>query len=124
MPTAHLVNPRSVATRSVLLLSFVATGCPGRTIIASDTGVDTADDQTPADRVDVADAHDAFDAFDANVATDANDVPSDDGSAHDVPLGAPFCTLGTDVAGAVVPSGFCIRRFATVPEARVLLFAP
>jgi glucose/arabinose dehydrogenase len=35
-----------------------------------------------------------------------------------------FCDLGTDVAGASVPGGFCLRRYATVKVARTLTFAP
>lgn len=35
-----------------------------------------------------------------------------------------FCDLPGDVPGAVVPSGFCIRRFADVATPRVLAFAP
>ena len=59
----------------------------------------------------------------ADVATDEradarSDVPTDG------PLPDFFCTAGTDVARAVVPAGFCLRHYATVGEARVLLFAP
>jgi glucose/arabinose dehydrogenase len=36
----------------------------------------------------------------------------------------PFCSLGQDVAGASVPGGFCLRRFASVTEARTMVFAP
>ncbi|MEO6603534.1 MAG: hypothetical protein ABIQ16_26860 [Polyangiaceae bacterium] len=35
-----------------------------------------------------------------------------------------FCALGERVEGAVVPSGFCVRRFASITEARTLVFAP
>ena len=39
-------------------------------------------------------------------------------------LGPPFCDSGTAPAGLTVPTGFCIRKFAAVPTARVLAFAP
>jgi len=35
-----------------------------------------------------------------------------------------FCDLGTDVTGATVPGGFCLRRYAMVKEPRTLVFAP
>src|SRR6185369_11946538 len=57
-------------------------------------------------------------AVDAPPIDDAPAAP--DGSAA-----APtFCGLGQDVAGASVPGGFCLRRFATVAEARTMVFAP
>jgi glucose/arabinose dehydrogenase len=37
---------------------------------------------------------------------------------------AAFCTGGRDVGGAVVPPGFCLRKFGSVLEARTLAFAP
>jgi len=39
--------------------------------------------------------------------------------------GTPWCDLPLPaVAGLTVPEGFCIRRYGTVPTARVLMFAP
>ena len=35
-----------------------------------------------------------------------------------------FCSRGKPVLGATVPAGFCVRLFATVPEARTMVFAP
>jgi glucose/arabinose dehydrogenase len=53
---------------------------------------------------------------------DAPVAPEDGG---DGPVAAPkFCELGQDVAGATVPGGFCLRRFASVVEARTMVFAP
>lgn len=70
--------------------------------------------QEPADGLDA--AQDATqDVSLSDTRTDAQD---------DVPLGPPFCTLGRDVPGAVVPAGFCLRRFATVNAPRTLVFAP
>ncbi len=40
------------------------------------------------------------------------------------PTGPFFCATGTNVDGAVVPTGFCTRRFATIGAPRVLNFAP
>ena len=49
-------------------------------------------------------------------------VPVDNGALNGA--GTVFCTLGADVQGAVVPNSFCIRKFASVNEPRVLAFAP
>lgn len=35
-----------------------------------------------------------------------------------------FCDYGTDVPGVTLPADFCIRKFATLPTPRVMLFAP
>lgn len=35
-----------------------------------------------------------------------------------------FCDFGSDIAGMNVPPDLCLRKFADVPTARVLLFAP
>jgi glucose/arabinose dehydrogenase len=35
-----------------------------------------------------------------------------------------FCELGSDVAGATVPGGFCLRKYADVKVARGLVFTP
>src|ERR1700751_5792454 len=35
-----------------------------------------------------------------------------------------FCDSGDDVPGITVPPAFCLRKFADVPTARVLFFAP
>jgi glucose/arabinose dehydrogenase len=35
-----------------------------------------------------------------------------------------FCELGTPVAGAPVPEGFCLRKFAQLTEVRTLVLAP
>jgi glucose/arabinose dehydrogenase len=35
-----------------------------------------------------------------------------------------FCELGSDVAGATVPGGFCLRKYADVKVARGLVFGP
>lgn len=81
------------------------------------------------------------DVVDAPVASDAADVLSLPDSPRDAlsdapptgcargpainpQLGPEFCSLGTDVPGAVVPAGFCMRRFATVGAPRVMAFAP
>ena len=37
---------------------------------------------------------------------------------------ARFCDSGTDVTGVTVPADFCVRKFADVPVARVMGFAP
>lgn len=43
----------------------------------------------------------------------------------DAPSGPTFCSLsGSDVTGATVPTGMCIRRYASVAEPRALTFAP
>ena len=42
----------------------------------------------------------------------------------DVAMGAPFCDSGVTPPGLTVPAGFCVRKFADVPTARVLAFAP
>src|SRR5436190_9982050 len=39
-------------------------------------------------------------------------------------LGTNFCDYGTDVEGITAPPEFCVRKFADVPVARVLAFAP
>lgn len=57
------------------------------------------------------------------------DVPLTDASPTDVtPLGTAWCDLpaGPDatVTGAVLPAGFCIRRYGRVRQPRVLAFAP
>jgi len=39
-------------------------------------------------------------------------------------VGTSFCDYGTDVDGVTVPAEFCVRKFADVPVARVLAFAP
>jgi glucose/arabinose dehydrogenase len=54
-------------------------------------------------------------------------TPSDTGLPYDAgPFdAATFCALpGGDVAGLTPPPGFCVRRFASVPAARVLQFSP
>jgi glucose/arabinose dehydrogenase len=38
--------------------------------------------------------------------------------------GATWCSLGADVPGLRAPSGFCIRRFATIGLPRVMALAP
>jgi glucose/arabinose dehydrogenase len=56
----------------------------------------------------------------------------DGGSVIDGPpqaeAGAPpdgsFCQQGEDVPGVPVPVGFCLRRFAQLPEARTLVLTP
>ena len=39
-------------------------------------------------------------------------------------FGEHFCDYGIDVAGITLPADFCIRKFADIPTARVLMFAP
>jgi glucose/arabinose dehydrogenase len=39
-------------------------------------------------------------------------------------VGTHFCDFGADVPGTSVPPEFCLRKFADVQTARVLLFAP
>lgn len=51
---------------------------------------------------------------------DAGTLTPDDAS---VPPGS-ICELGERVAGLMAPDGFCVRRFAKLPEPRTLLFAP
>jgi glucose/arabinose dehydrogenase len=57
---------------------------------------------------------------------DAPPIVEEDGpAAQEGGVAAPrFCELGTDVPGATVPQGFCLRRYATVKEARTLVFGP
>jgi glucose/arabinose dehydrogenase len=60
------------------------------------------------------------------VPVDAPPLVEEDGPAPQeggIPT-ARFCELGADVIGASVPGGFCLRRFATVKEARTMAFAP
>jgi glucose/arabinose dehydrogenase len=54
---------------------------------------------------------------------DAAPPPADLGPQPDVAANA-YCALGSNVAGAVVPPGFCLRRYAGIEEARTLAIAP
>src|SRR5262249_27021201 len=46
--------------------------------------------------------------------------PPGDGNTTD-PL---WCGRGIDVPGATAPTGFCLKNFAAIPEARALVAAP
>lgn len=67
---------------------------------------------------------------DSGVITDATVADSGDASPRDTgpsPDASTFCDLaGVPATGVTVPSGFCVRKFATMPVAtpRVLAFAP
>jgi len=67
---------------------------------------------------------------DVNVVDDRSDATADTpdvrdtGVVSDANTGRTWCSLGTPVNGANVPSGFCLRKFADVPAARTLVFAP
>ena len=64
------------------------------------------------------------DAIDGNDAADATRLPScGDRDASNATTAVRFCDLGTPVPGAVVPDGFCVRRFATIRTPRTLTFA-
>jgi glucose/arabinose dehydrogenase len=65
----------------------------------------------------------AIDALSPPTPTDEAADMAPPSPPFDAPGGA-FCALGTNVGGAVVPAGFCLRRFATVPEVRTIAFAP
>ena len=52
----------------------------------------------------------------------SSDAGADGGSGADA--GVYFCDLPGELAGATVPDGFCVRRFAQVKTPRVLAFAP
>jgi glucose/arabinose dehydrogenase len=78
------------------------------------------------------DAASVNDARGPAIADAAADLTNQPDTGPDAPIAAPsdggpaagtFCALGSDVAGAVVPDGFCLRRFATVLEARTIAFA-
>lgn len=49
---------------------------------------------------------------------------TDGGSANPPPSGGTWCAIGADVPRATVPADFCLRQFASIPEARTLSFAP
>jgi glucose/arabinose dehydrogenase len=55
---------------------------------------------------------------------DVVDVSVTDVGNGDVTEAATFCELGTDVQGARVANGFCLRRFEMLAEPRALAFAP
>lgn len=46
------------------------------------------------------------------------------GGAAGAAPASPYCASGKPVTGANPPAGFCLREFASVPEARTLVFAP
>jgi glucose/arabinose dehydrogenase len=76
---------------------------------------------------DVPDAQDAPSPTDTardDATMDVPDVTPPTDASDDAPMGPTFCSLGTNVPGAVVPAGFCIRQFATVRSPRTLAFAP
>jgi glucose/arabinose dehydrogenase len=81
----------------------------------ADRTTDVAPDVTPDSKPDAA----AADAPPADDAAQGVDAPATTDAE-----GAAYCTGGFDVAGAVIPPGFCLRRYAGVPEARTLAFAP
>lgn len=59
---------------------------------------------------------------------DVRPIPGDGGCprglANNPQLGREYCASGTDVEGASLPEGFCIRRFASFAAPRVMAFAP
>jgi glucose/arabinose dehydrogenase len=80
--------------------------------VTGDTAMDRA-----APPNDVSDGPEA--AADAPRTIDGSADGPDDGGM----TAAPFCDLGVAVAGATVPSGFCLRRYATAKVARTMVFA-
>jgi glucose/arabinose dehydrogenase len=85
--------------------------------------------QSVSGPVDAMDTPDAADAAVPDAAADVRPAPPDeaDGPApvDAEGIAAPtFCSLGREVPGASVPAGFCLRRFASVIEARTLTIAP
>lgn len=79
----------------------------------------------PPDAIDAGDAANAADTMDTGNAADARPDSVDAADApEDAPLGPPWCSLGADVPGALVPPEFCVRRYAGIDSARVLAFAP
>ncbi len=132
------------------LVSGLAAGCDSDPVVADastdrgatvDQGTPTTDQGTPTDRgtdagtpTDVGTVVDAGAPVDVptDVAPDAGTPdagPVDAGCTPVVPVGPLTGTAWCDlplpaVAGLTVPEGFCIRRYGTVPTARVLMFAP
>ena len=87
---------------ALLLTTLSLAGCPGRPI-PPDAGPDAAID-------------------DARFMFDTTDVP-----LADIAPGTPWCALGHDVAGTVIPADFCVREFIApdqLHEPRVMAFAP
>ncbi|MBL8682050.1 MAG: hypothetical protein JNK05_22980 [Myxococcales bacterium] len=82
---------------------------------ATDTGVDTASPIDPA-------------CIPLRPTVGSGTGPSADQCAGfrapEMGTGAPWCSLGADVPGLRAPTGFCIRRFATLGLPRVMAFAP
>jgi glucose/arabinose dehydrogenase len=50
-------------------------------------------------------------------------APFDAEPGRDGGLGPFYCSMGVQAAGASVPAGYCVRRFAQVGEARALVMA-
>lgn len=92
------------------------------------TPVDVTPDRTTVDVRDAGGPDVATDTppvMDAPVDVAPTDVQPVDVAPVDATPGAPFCDLpGGIVTGAVVPAGFCIRRYARVRTPRVIKFAP
>jgi glucose/arabinose dehydrogenase len=95
---------------------------PGDTATAEDSGVDATTVAGDAGTDQAAPRGDGpGGAVDAPpLVPDSSPVVPDDGGTG----AARFCDLGADVAGATVPGGFCLRRYATVKVARTMVFAP
>jgi glucose/arabinose dehydrogenase len=88
----------------------------------------TPDVQSPPDAADV--ASDRPQAMEAGTDVVLPDAPGTDAAdvvpgdvVDDVPLGPTWCSMGTDVPGAAVPAGFCMREFARIGSPRVMAFA-
>jgi glucose/arabinose dehydrogenase len=118
-----------------LALTLVASGCTETETIPPPFDAGAVDAGTPADRGVATDGArvDTGTPIDTGTPVDAGnpaDVPSDAPSCTDPVAqgeltGTPWCDLPLPaVPGVTVPEGFCIRRYANVPTARVLAFAP
>src|SRR5689334_18424193 len=100
-------------------------GLPVPLVLIALTGcVDRASRDVVEDAADVAAAGDARDDDDADAPRPTSDGGADTCAALEEDTTAPtWCSLGADVPGASVPSGFCLRRFAAVGSPRALQIA-
>jgi glucose/arabinose dehydrogenase len=113
----------------VLSLSVAASACTETTTVPPPFDGGPIDTGFVADRV-IVDRGNVTDRGPADAGPTDSGPPVDAPPCTDPPAlgaltGTAWCDLPLPaVAGVTVPEGFCIRRYANVPTARVLAFAP